>query len=43
MTVVGLSPSEFVVAWESNGDYGTAKVGTVPTGGRVYLPLVLSD
>ena len=42
VTVVGLSP-KFVVVWcdESNSYYGTAKMGTIPTEGRVYLPFLL--
>jgi hypothetical protein len=39
VTVVALSPSKYVVAWcdESNGDYGTAKVGTLPSVGSAAV------
>jgi hypothetical protein len=39
VTVVGLSPSKYVVAWTdgSNGYYGTAKVGTVPSLGSAAV------
>jgi hypothetical protein len=47
VTVVGLSP-KFVVVWadESNGYYGTAKIGMISPngqGGDVYLPLILRN
>ncbi|MBU0495611.1 MAG: hypothetical protein KKB13_27500 [Chloroflexi bacterium] len=45
VTVVALSESKYVVAWddESNFDYGTSKLGMLRPLSMVYLPLVVRN